>query len=111
MSGHPEGCRCWMCQGGMMGCRGGSCGHHGHWLLRLIIAIAVITFVFALGVKLGELKATFGSYGGYRSGGWGYPMMMQGGYNGGYGCVMLRSGTLTQPAPSQVVPQGSTQAK
>lgn len=91
--GHPEGCRCWMCSGrqGAWGCHGG----HGHWLLRLIIIVAVISFVFALGVKLGELKGRFGY--GYRHHGFygGYPMMMQGGYySGGYGGTMPWSGMM-----------------
>ncbi len=85
------------------GCRGwcGNSEHH-HWhpgffLLRILIAIVVVAFAFAVGVKLGELKAgiyysAYGSNGyspmqymmgdSYGYGSYGGPMMR---YYGGYG--------------------------
>ena len=46
---------------------GGCGGHHGcdgHWghrsLLRLVLALLVLGFVFCAGVKFGEMKAYYG---------------------------------------------------
>ena len=50
-------------------------------LLRVILALVVLFIVFAVGVKIGELKSAFD----YRfGGGYGGRMMMRTGY-GGYG--------------------------
>jgi len=62
-----EGCGCYMCK------------HGGHRvLLWVLIGIIVLIFVFAAGVKLGELRGAFGGYG--RHGGY---MIMRTPY--GYG--------------------------
>lgn len=77
--GYPEGCRCFWCQGQgtcKMWCGGG--GHHR--LLRWLIGILILIAVFAVGVKLGELKASLGSGCGY-----GFPRMMHGQRGGGGG--------------------------
>ena len=34
-------------------------GHHGHFLLRLIIGLVIIGAVFSLGVKVGEFKGMY----------------------------------------------------
>jgi hypothetical protein len=98
---HPEGCRCMLCRGcGGMGkgkCCFGMCGGgHRFIILRIIIGIIILIFVFALGVKLGELKASLvGSSYGYPTmggGSWGYGrrgMMYQG---NGYGPGMMNRG-------------------
>ena len=58
--------------------------HHGRFIfyvLRILIAIVILAIVFAVGIKLGELRAYL-----FEAGfdGYGYPMHMYGGY-GGYG--------------------------
>lgn len=58
------------------------CGWHGHggfgWrVLRIVLAIVLLGFVFAFGVKIGELKGAY-EYGG------GYPFGMHGWYGGAY---------------------------
>lgn len=81
--GDGEGCGC----GGGCSCDGGSCGGRGpmhgamccgggrrHLVLRIIILIAVLGFVFWSGVKIGEIKAYFEGAG-----------YMMGGGRGGYG--------------------------
>ena len=59
------------------GCGGGMCGR-GHCVIWWVVGIALLVFVFALGVKAGEfrdeLRNAFGNS--YR----GYPMMQRG-YN------------------------------
>jgi hypothetical protein len=39
---------------------GGMHGYHGHPVLRIILALVILTFVFMAGMKLGELKAELG---------------------------------------------------
>lgn len=77
---HPEGCRCWLCQGHGMHC----CGRH-HWAW-LLVKLVIIVLVFWLGVKVGELKSMIGYSRGYPGGGYYYNMqsMMRGG-NAAYG--------------------------
>ncbi len=64
-SGTCEGCK--NCG---MGCTCGRMhGYHGHPVLRILLALAIVAFVFTAGVKLGELKAELGfgfEHGGYR---------------------------------------------
>ncbi len=97
---HPEGCKCWKCQGGQMDC--GYCRKHNPWyhLARWALAILVIVVVFWFGLFIGRLE---GQLGGGRtmmrhsySGGYGhaYPMMQ-----GGYGSMGTHS-QATQSAPS-----------
>ncbi len=86
--------------GGMGSCggHGGCCHGWGHKsLLRVVLAALVLSFVFCAGVKFGEMKALYGGWG-YERGGYGYPVMMNGGLNYGYG--MMRGLTETVP-PSQ----------
>lgn len=67
--GHDMGC------GHMygMGCRG------RHHLLRWVLGIAILAFVFGAGIKLGELKERMAGV--YESNyGGGYNMMQRGGY-------------------------------
>lgn len=74
--GHPEGCRCFQCRCGT-DCK---CGHgwhgHRHFLLRFLVGIIILVIVFAVGVKLGELKSSFGH--GHYSGGRHYMMQPYG---------------------------------
>jgi len=95
--GHLHGPWCW--------------GHHGerhHWhpgffVLRVLIMMIIIAAAFAIGVKLGELRASM-YYSGY--GGYGYypTQSMMGGY-GGYGPygaypMMRYYGAYGAPAPT-----------
>lgn len=64
------------CKNCGMGCNcGGMHGYHGHPVLRVLLALVVLTFVFAAGIKLGELKAELGL--GYEH----HDMMMERGGN------------------------------
>lgn len=92
MQGHPEGCRCALCQGQAMG--GGMCGHHhgGHLIIKILLAI----FIFWCGIQLGELKAMlYHEYPGYG---------MMGSYGDGNqwygGPSPTRSGTYGGGAPT-----------
>ncbi len=70
---HPEGCRCFLCQGGHCAWCG---GYHGrHPLVKLIFILVVLAVVFWLGVQIGEVKSLYAGYGwgGYGPGG--YRMM------------------------------------
>lgn len=77
-------CSCGGCKGGMCGTGmiGGLChgvGHH--FLLRIIIGLAILAIVFKMGAELGEFKAEFMGGHNYR---YGNSQMMQGnnyGYN------------------------------
>lgn len=54
------------------------CDHHhgiGFMILRCLLAIIILAVVFAIGVKIGEVKGAY-EYGGY-------PSMMRGGWGGG----------------------------
>lgn len=75
---------------------------HKHFLLRLLLGIAILAVVFCLGMRIGEFKGEFrsGFYGGY-----GRPMM--GGYdsdNAWYGPGMMR----TLPVPPATAPATNT---
>ena len=51
------GCQCFMCRGKML------CGKwhwHGFLLLKLLVGIIILIVIFAVGVKIGELKSVFG---------------------------------------------------
>ena len=91
-AGHPEGCRCLMCQGGKCDiCGEKHCPYHGfgygygcgwgyhrHWLIKIVVAIAIACGIFWIGFRFGS----FMSYGGFGYGP-GYRMMQwnsQGGY-------------------------------
>jgi hypothetical protein len=78
--------------------QGGCGGHHGcsgGWghksLLRVLLALLLLGFVFCAGVKVGMLKAYFGF------GGWGHyrglPVMMYGNGDAGYGPGMMQTWT------------------
>ena len=80
MEGHPEGCRCGMCQGRAF--MGGMHGQHrwGHILIKIILAI----FIFWCGVQFGELKSMLGhgyAYPNEGMMGW-YGQQSQGAYSG-----------------------------
>ena len=80
---------------------GCGCGHgrgcgRGHYVIWWVVGIAILIFVFALGVRAGEfrdeLRGAFGNY--YR----GYPMMQTGVYNGG-GVAIPVEGSVTGTVP------------
>ena len=75
-----------MCGGGKHGC--GMCGgmnHHG--ILRIILGIGILAFVFWFGLKLGQFSCEVSHYGDYGYGG-GMMQSRHGGYgNGGYGMM------------------------
>lgn len=113
--GCPEGCKCFMCQGRCM-CRGWH--GRGHFFLRVVLGLIILVAVFAVGVKVGELrKGVFGrGYGGRH----GYYNMMPYGmspyyygqpYPGGsqYPQMMQRPGYGTSTSP--VAPQQSATPK
>jgi hypothetical protein len=56
---HPEGCKCWKCQGqGACGyCKKHSCWYHA---LRWALGIIIILVVFWLGLSLGRLEGELG---------------------------------------------------
>ena len=71
------------------GCGGhhGCCGGWGHKsLLRVVLALLVLGFVFCAGVKVGMFKSYFGygNWGGYHRG---LPVMMYGNNDVGYGMM------------------------
>ncbi len=92
------------CNGGMSGCNSGmskGCGSmggkmccgwggmHRSFLLRIILMIVILSFVFEAGLKLGELKAELYGYG-MGGGHWGRSMM-----NGdSYGSGMMQGGAV-----------------
>ena len=110
-NGHPEGCKCEMCYGRCYACGGYHHWMRGHWLLRLAIAVVVLTVTFWCGVKLGEIKAYIEpGYGGY---GMPYGRMMWGGGQGyyyGYGPGMMYGQNNGGNAANRA-PQTSTPAK
>lgn len=66
---------CGGCQNCGMGCSCGRMhGYSGHPILRILLALAIIGFVFTAGVKLGELKEQLGM--GYEHGGYSEHRMM-----------------------------------
>ncbi len=56
MAGHGDMCHCCMCACGM----GHMHGHFGFWVVKLLVALVVLLFVFWLGVKVGEVKSFVG---------------------------------------------------
>lgn len=71
---------CQVCGSGNGRCGrcGNMCGFNGHHILRWVLGILIITWVFCIGVRFGEFKASFenGSSYGYR---YGRVMPMMGG--------------------------------
>lgn len=88
MEGGNNQNRCDVCGSGCGHCGkcGNMCGFGGRHLLRWFLGIIIITWVFSIGMKMGEIKAELGnSY----SHGYGRTMpMMHGGYNSGAGNMM-----------------------
>jgi len=81
-------CKSGHCKNGMIGgwCHG--VGHH--WLLRLLIGLAILAIVFKIGFKLGEFKGEFfgrHSYTNQRMMGPSYGMMSD--YGTDYGDPMM----------------------
>ncbi len=105
-TGHPEGCRCMVCT-----CRGCGCRHWGgrFSLLRVLIGIIILIFVFCAGFALGDLKGSLQGYGrhsGYRMMGTPYYMnypgqgMMRGYYGNSAGGVGNVAPQATGTAPA-----------
>ena len=93
-------------QGGMGG--GYGWGGHHHWyggiMLRIVIVLVIVGFVFALGVKVGEFKANlYNMFGGY---GYSHDMMYGRGY---YSPMMMGGGGVTSPTGG-LLPQGTQYA-
>ncbi len=82
--GHGDMCNCGWCMHNHMH------GHFGFWIVKLLVALVVLLFVFWLGVKVGEVKSFVGM-GRYttRSN-----MMYYGGYGTPGAPVMLQQGTV-----------------
>jgi len=69
---------------------GHMCGYHRHYGLRLLLGVIILLVVFAIGVKVGELKSHFGrSRGGYMMMGH-YPNPMMRAYPMGTGTTYRR---------------------
>jgi hypothetical protein len=83
------GCGCGQCGAGGFGGGMCSCGRFGgHRVLRVLLGLIILGIVFAMGLKLGEVKGMYNSafYGGSMRGGRfmmmrGAPGMMNGGVN------------------------------
>lgn len=73
---------CGVCGSGNGRCGkcGNMCGFGGHHLLRWFLGIIIITWVFSIGVRFGEVKYQLNSYYGHKT----VPMMyiQDGGYSG-----------------------------
>ncbi len=102
---HPEGCKCWACQGKAGG--GWYSQRHSGWyhLVRWILGIAVIVIVFMFGMMIGQLKGELAGSG---------RRMMRAPYSGGYGRAypMVQggqgaAGVRPQAAPSAPSTQSS----
>jgi len=85
----PEGCKCPMCQWKTGEWHHG-CGHR-HFILRLILGIVILGFVFCLGAAFGRATARFARV--YNRGG--YNMMYPGG--GWSGSVPMMHGQWMNP--------------
>jgi len=100
---NADGCKCFMCRGGI---NGNGCGHR-HFFLRLIIKLVILALVFWFGVKIGEFKSEFESEFGFdhhhmmmspygEQYGGQYPVMMRGeGLGGGYPMMQPQAVTST----------------
>ncbi len=100
--------RCDVCGSGYGHCGkcGNMCGFGGRHLLRWLLGIIIITWVFSIGMKIGELKASIEGYGfGHRA----VPMMygLQSGWSGAEGNVMYS--TAAAPAMMTGVKGGTIQ--
>jgi hypothetical protein len=90
---------CNSCKGNAMNCQ--CYGMHHHSILRILIALVILGFVFIGGMKLGELKAEVAMI--YQNNG--QQQMGYGRMYGGYG--MMGTTTLVSPA-HPVVPATAT---
>ncbi len=54
MMNHNDMCCCGTCSTGHMH------GHFGFWIVKLLVALVALLFVFWLGVKVGEVKTFMG---------------------------------------------------
>jgi hypothetical protein len=77
------------------------CGHR-HLILRWILGLVILVFVFSFGMRLGEIKAAF-EYGGYGSMGYSHRSMMRRAYYPApsYGNVPTDDVPQVQTAPAQ----------
>ncbi len=98
--GHPEGCKCFMCQRGHM-CKGGHCGNH--MIVRIILGLLILAFVFFAGFWFGNMASIF-RHGGYGDT-YGYGRMMQNrsgiGFDEGRCAGADRLDSTVAPAPAQ----------
>jgi hypothetical protein len=95
----PHGHMDWGGHGMWCNCHG---GHHRHFVLRWILGLLILGFVFILGFKLGWLHAHMygGGYGDYHRG---YPMMRYYAPMGGY--PMMEDSSVPQSnAPAAPAP-------
>lgn len=107
MEGGNNQNRCDVCGSGYGHCGkcGNMCGFGGRHLLRWFLGIIIITWVFSIGMKMGEIKAELGSSYGH---GYGRAMpMMYGGYNSGAGNMMYSVETV--PAGATGIKGGTVQ--
>ncbi|MDO8504947.1 MAG: hypothetical protein Q7S36_03810 [Candidatus Liptonbacteria bacterium] len=102
---HPDECKCspcdektsskWCCSGRSMGCM------HRSFFLRLILAAVILSFVFSMGVKLGELKSYLKGSDGY---GYRQSRFMMNPYTGQYPRMMQWYEQTAQPQAQSGVP-------
>lgn len=105
MEGNNNNNMCDVCGSGYGRCGkcGNMCGFRGNHLLRWFLGIIIITWVFSIGMRFGELKAELGgdSYGyGYRSQ---RMMPMMYGWQGGSGNVLYTQGTPVESGTVQII--------
>jgi len=96
---------CTSCKGDAMHCH--CWGMHHHSVLRVLVALVIVGFVFIAGMKLGELKAELaifytGNHSAMVTGGRGDMGMMRGGAYGMAGQTTGRTTTIVVPATPTV---------
>ncbi|KND48220.1 MAG: hypothetical protein AB201_01320 [Parcubacteria bacterium C7867-006] len=97
--------RCDVCGSGYGHCGkcGNMCGYNGKHLLRWFLGVIIITWVFSIGMKIGELKASIEGYGyGHRA----MPMMY--GAQSGWSDGNVMFTTTSAPATMMTGVKGGT---
>lgn len=95
--------KCDVCGSGYGNCGrcGNMCGLGGRHLLRWILGIIIITWVFSIGMRIGQLTAFVG--GDYGMHGYGRTMPMMYGWQGGSGNVLYTQGTPAESGTVQII--------
>lgn len=100
---HPEGCKCNKCMWSKSGNMWGNGYYQHNWpyhVLRWFFGLAIIIFVFCVGIQIGELKGMLESGGGFRSHNmmqYNRPMMGVYGNGGNYNYRMINGSPANAP--------------